>query len=296
MSKKCKIVSRLVDDLHEAGKLRVWSIIVTVFGDAIVPRGGTISLTALQNILGNLGIEPNAVRTAMSRLARDGWVERRKFGRQSFYLLAKGGMASFESATARIYAAEPPHWDGRFELVLTGPDNLKSRMMFERQMRRRGFGSPLNGLFIRPLTAEHNKGQIENTFAVMEACNLVSDSLPEFIEQSWQIEGLNTRYQHLIDKYKGVLEHAKEGKLSQPEDCLAVRILLIHDWRRLILQDADLPLELKPREWNGEKARAIVAELYHRILENSECVLDACLAAPGENLPQADRALGNRFR
>jgi hypothetical protein len=39
------------------------------------------------------------VRTAMSRLAADGWLERRKAGRNSFYRLAGKGRQTFDAAT-----------------------------------------------------------------------------------------------------------------------------------------------------------------------------------------------------
>ena len=62
--------------LHGEGRLRVWSLAVTVFGDAIAPRGGSIAMADLSAILERLGAEPGAIRTAMSRLARDGIVSR----------------------------------------------------------------------------------------------------------------------------------------------------------------------------------------------------------------------------
>ena len=56
----------IIAALRGEERLRVWSLIITVFGDAIVPRGGRIPLQALQEILARLGIEPGAVRTALT--------------------------------------------------------------------------------------------------------------------------------------------------------------------------------------------------------------------------------------
>ncbi|MEM9279702.1 MAG: PaaX family transcriptional regulator C-terminal domain-containing protein [Pseudomonadota bacterium] len=296
MSGSDAIVDSLVKQLHLDGKLRVWSIIVTVFGDAIVPRGGVISLSSLQDILSRLDIEPNAVRTAMSRLARDGWVKRRKVGRQSFYDLAESGMALFESATARIYAMKSPDWDGRFELVLRTEDDQKSRISVQRRMRQKGYGSPVNGLYIRPLAKNESVEHTEDALAVMEAGNLVTGSLSDFIERSWRISDLNSRYENLIDKYSRVLALVQQHGLREPLDCMAVRVLLIHDWRRLVLQDVDLPGELKPQDWVGEDARALVSEIYHLILPGSECFLDGCFATPEQKMQPAVKELHTRFR
>ena len=35
----------IIERLHGAQRLRVWSVIITVFGDAIVPRGGRVALS-----------------------------------------------------------------------------------------------------------------------------------------------------------------------------------------------------------------------------------------------------------
>ena len=56
---------------------RTWSIVITIYGDAIVPRGGAVWLGTLEAILAAMEIGGGVVRTAMSRLAADGWLERR---------------------------------------------------------------------------------------------------------------------------------------------------------------------------------------------------------------------------
>src|SRR5215471_4203510 len=63
---------------------RTWSVIITVFGDAIVPRGGSVWLGTLVRFFAALGSNDGVVRTAMSRLAADGWLERSRVGRNSF--------------------------------------------------------------------------------------------------------------------------------------------------------------------------------------------------------------------
>ena len=67
---------------------RTWSIIITIYGDAIVPRGGCVWLGTLLAFFRAMGLSDGLVRTAMSRLATDGWLERIKVGRNSFYRLA----------------------------------------------------------------------------------------------------------------------------------------------------------------------------------------------------------------
>src|SRR6202000_3422051 len=93
---------RIIDQLKREPS-RTGSIAITVFGDAIVPRGGSVWLGTLLSFFETIDIDSGVVRTAMSRLAADGWLERRKVGRNSYYRLVKKGRQTFEAATAHIY-------------------------------------------------------------------------------------------------------------------------------------------------------------------------------------------------
>ena len=59
-------VGELVGRLNGTKKLRVWSVIITFFGGAIVPRGGSVSARTVRELLQRMGIEAGAVRTAFS--------------------------------------------------------------------------------------------------------------------------------------------------------------------------------------------------------------------------------------
>src|SRR6516165_5003969 len=82
---------------------RTGSLVITLFGDAIVPRGGVVWLGTLLEFFKTLQIDSGVVRTAMSRLATDGWLERDKIGRNSFYRLAQKGRLTFDAAVTHVY-------------------------------------------------------------------------------------------------------------------------------------------------------------------------------------------------
>ena len=119
-----------------------------MFGDAIVPRGGSVWLGTLLEFFKTLDIDSGVVRTAMSRLAADGWLERNKVGRNSFYRLVKKGRQTFDAATRHIYDPPPSDWTGRFELLLIG--NGEDRDASREALKNAGFGSPLPGVWIAP--------------------------------------------------------------------------------------------------------------------------------------------------
>src|SRR5215475_11102301 len=97
----CPAVAALLDRFHTLKPVRAWSLIVTLYGDAVVPRGGSLWLGSLVDIMARLRIDAGHVRTAMSRLTSDGWLERERIGRNSYYRLSKRGEGDFATATRR---------------------------------------------------------------------------------------------------------------------------------------------------------------------------------------------------
>ncbi len=66
-------VEGLLDTFHQRTPIRAGSLIITVFGDAVVPRGGVLSMASLIEIMRAFRVSESLVRTALSRLVSDGW-------------------------------------------------------------------------------------------------------------------------------------------------------------------------------------------------------------------------------
>ena len=97
-------IATLLKQFHARKPARIWSLIVTLYGDAIVPRGGSLWIGSLIEIMALFRIDAGHVRTAVSRLSSDGWLASTKRGRASYYRLTKSGEAEFLQATQRIYS------------------------------------------------------------------------------------------------------------------------------------------------------------------------------------------------
>ena len=285
----------LIDQLHQGGRLRVWSIAITIFGDAIVPRGGEISLVALQEVMGRMRIEPNAVRTAISRLAKDGWILRRKCGRQSYYRLAPEGMESFEHATRKIYSASAPEWSGRFEglIVSRGDARVSERKL--RELERSGYGSPSTGLYLRPVTGFEDKKVVEG-LSRFTTDDLQIPNLQMFARDVWKLDVLENSYEEFLKRYSHLFESWHAQNTLSPLESLVARVLLIHDWRRLVLKDPWLPQAFLPESWIGHRAREVTRELYELLLAESEKWLEHCEDGETGNLTQPGPDFFLRFK
>lgn len=261
-------LDRLIAELHARGRPRVWSLAITLFGDAISPRGGTAALSTLQEILGRLGIEPGALRTAMHRLAAEGWVKRLKQGRNSFYRLNAGGSHAFDRATARIYAAGPPAWDGQWTLAIARPGADAP----EAELLANDFTRIAAGVFVRPETSA--AAWDETPAADMLILRAKADALPEWVAELWPVAPVAEAYRGLARSLGPLGAALDRGERLAGLDAVAARTLLIHNWRRIVLRDPMLPEALLPADWPGTEARASVAKIYRALAPASDAWLD----------------------
>lgn len=259
-------LAQILDQLRDEPS-RTWSIIITIYGDAIVPRGGCVWLGTLLGFFKALDIGDGVVRTAMSRLAADGWLERSKVGRNSFYRLADKGRATFSEATRHIYTARPPLWSGHVDLVLlaNGPERDAARDM----MLQAGFGSPAAGIFVSP---GGSAAVPEGTLSLQATAPAAS--LRELAARSWPLEATAEAYLRFIDGFAPLRDALDGASTLDDLEALVARVLLIHEYRRIVLRDPLLPAELLPADWPGDAARGLCATLYRRLVGPSERWLD----------------------
>lgn len=255
----------LIDNLHGEGRLRVWSLVITVFGDSAQTRGGQMSTTRLGRLLGRVGVEQGAIRTALSRLARDGWVAGLRNGRTSDYRLTPDGLAQFIRATERIYAAPQagPFTGWTLSLDEGGPEGFALGAL-----RLRPAGAPL------PDAAFRIEGHLTALTPALRA-SLIAPA-----------------HRAALDRLDADLAALADVAVLPPLDACAARTLLIHRWRRIALRYPDLPAELLPD--GATPPRAAVARAYARLTPGAEAWLDS--AAPDmPAMPSADARLRQRF-
>ncbi|MBX9462110.1 MAG: phenylacetic acid degradation protein [Aquamicrobium sp.] len=276
----------LIANLHERGRPRVWSLVITIFGDAVVPRGGRVPLTVLQDIMARLRIEPGALRTALSRLAGDKWVTRERRGRHSFFRLDEHGRHAFDLATRRIYAAGPPGWAGKWTVAVAAPGaNAQGS-----ELPALGFVRINGGVHMRPETDD--APDATEALAGMLVIHGESAEHPEAFRALWPSQEIADAYHAFITAFRPLHRALRNGSAFSPIDAIAARTLLVHDWRRIVLRDPGLPGALLPPSWPGAEARSIARDIHEALVAPSETWLD------GAGLPEPvdPSALARRWR
>ncbi|PTM96229.1 phenylacetic acid degradation operon negative regulatory protein PaaX [Mycoplana dimorpha] len=248
---------------------RTWSIIITFYGDALLPRGDSVWLGTLNAFFKGLDIGDGVVRTAMSRLAADGWIERNKVGRNSFYRLGQKGRETFLAAANRIYHPRPDGWDGHYTLLMPLPG--ADREALRKALEEAGFGTPVPGTWIAPsawdlpeIARDEPRLWAEGSAADMRA----------LAERAWPVAELAGHYRHFIADFAPLLAALDQGLHPSDLGAITARVLMIHEYRRIVLRDPGLPAAILPDDWPGTAARQLCAALYRQLASASERWLD----------------------
>lgn len=263
--------------LARLGPPRIASFIVTLWGDAVAPRGGSLWLGTLQAVLDRFGCTPGQVRTAMSRLTEEGWLVRNRVGRLSFYRMGPRGEAAFGDAAARIYAGKAPDWDGSFTLVQ--PGTIAEEQVLDAALFGR-FGAGLRIGFCAPAALPEA--------ILLHATPRTQAQAQRLAAQCWQLDPLAAQYQRFLACFTELPE------ALPAVEALPLRLLMLHEWRRIVLRDPALPPSLLPPAWPGHAARLLAARLYRRLLPLSEAWLDTEGRCEAGALPPA--SLEGRFQ
>lgn len=275
----------LIEDLQASRSLKVWSLIITFFGDAVEPRGGVVAASTLQSVMAVMGVGAGAVRTACSRLAKDGWIERQKQGRNSFYRLSDMGHTPFAQASRQIYAAPDPHTaqtNKEFTLIIQNPLSANSDLL----QSLHNAGIRLNGscllLESDNATLAHAIDHSDELDDMIVLSNATAH-FPDWIKRSVCTEENARRYHILMQRFAATMQRAP----TDPLIALATRCLLIHEWRRVLLRNTDVPAELIPADWPHQQCHLFVATLYAKLYDAGEHWMDRHALGPDGPLTAA---------
>jgi phenylacetic acid degradation operon negative regulatory protein len=257
-----------IQTLSALGDLRVWSVIITIFGDAVMPRGGKVSATVLATLTDRLGIKPEALRVALFRLGKDGWITRSKQGRNSYYSLTKRGRETFLPASRRIYA-KAPALAGPWHIAALGPDTEAERALIEETLTQAGYIRLTPLLFLGAGNVAYGPDAPGQDALVISG---ILHHLPNWARAALAPDSLQQDY---IRLETALLWLRDQPLPSAPETAAALRVLLVHQWRRMLLRHADLPPDVLPDLWRGEACRALVLDLYQRLSDPADQWLDA---------------------
>jgi phenylacetic acid degradation operon negative regulatory protein len=306
------LTDKRLQSFRRQNRMQAGSLIISLFGDAIYPHGGAVWLGCLIQLLAPLDINERLIRTAIYRLVKEGWLVTESHGRRTDYALSASGINRIEEASKAIYASRSPSWDGHWRLLLLSTTIAnKDRERLRKSLVWQGFGQWQSHVFVHPgadlevalsLLQREGLGQLQSGLWTLKATSLpkvkgMSDG--QVAASAWDLTQLADSYRQFVKTYQTVIaewtDKPSTSDLVQNEKAFLLRLLLIHDYRRLLLRDPGLPLNLLPAGWPGEAARRVCAELYAGLSVPSETYLNEHLQLADGRLTKNLSLFKNRF-
>lgn len=281
--------------------LRCGSLIITIFGDSIAPRGGAVSLGSLIKLCSPFGITERLVRTSVARLAQEDWLVTRRLGRQSEYQLSPRGLRRFADATRRIYSDSPDRWNGVWTLALLRSGDAPAREALRKELSWLGFGQPMPGVLIHPTRgAADTREQLSSArraqhVVMLEARNDDAQVDKRLAIDSWDLRDLAVRYRKMIAAFDPIRAAGAPGSPPTPLTAFIIRTLLVHEYRKIHLRDPALPRSLLPDDWVGIHAYELCRELYSYVFGAAEAYLSQEASRLRGILPPVSHSALQRF-
>lgn len=299
-------VSRWVEAFLKDRPIRANSLIITIYGDLIAPHGGAVWLGSFIKLVNVFGINDRLVRTSVFRLAKDNWLTSEHVGRRSYYGLTPTGKRRFEHAHRRIYFQQDAHWEGEWQIVLMSSGDIapEQREDVRKELLWEGFGMVAPGVLAHPstdtapLTDILRSNGVQDKIVVLLAKSLdahANKPVRELVKECWNLGVIAQDYQRFLERFGPVLKALKTSDRLDPEQCFVIRTLLMHEYRRTLLRDPQLPEQLLPNDWPGSDARQLCQTLYALTFEEAENHLLSVLETASGRLPEATPHVFKRF-
>jgi len=267
------------------------TIIFSLYGQYVLPRGGEIWIGSLIQALATLDFNAGAVRALVSRMQRKGFLQSQRVGRLSFYRLTDLGLKEVHWGGDRAFIPPDNKWDRRWTVVTYSvPEKQRDRRdALRRSLNGLGFGALAPGTWIssRPLSPEAEKKWQESGvweyLEVFRADHLGPSDPSTLVAHAWpQLLVLGDRYRSYVAGYELVLRHFEAGMLDD-EVCFVARLRSLFEFVAITLNDPALPPSLLPEDWPRPSAQLLFKELQHALAEPAEHFFDTIYQTKGES-------------
>jgi phenylacetic acid degradation operon negative regulatory protein len=263
------------------------SILLTVLGEYLLPRGEPVWQETLVAALGALGYSEQAARQALARSVRDGWLETERHGRRARVRLTSGTEQLLRSGAERIYGfGRPWEWSGEWLIVVLRVPEVRRelRHQLRTQFAWAGLGSLGGGVWVTPHV--DREAELKSLVGAGSDADVVSfhgriGSLGDprrVAEEAWDLDAVAEQYEEFHSRFR-------RTKPSSPAATFRAMTELVHEWRKFPFIDPDLPAELLGWGLRRSRADALFRDRHERWDHTARAYfesLEAGVVASGE--------------
>lgn len=259
-------------------------LIITIYGLCARGEQNWLSIASLVRLMGDLGVEGQAVRSSVSRLKRRGLLRSLPRAGAAGYALSPTSLEVLAEGDARIFGRHRATVkDGWALVVFSVPETERDRRHELRtRLSRLGFGTVAPGIWLAP---GHLAGEVTEVLArrrlssyvdIFRADHLGYANLAAKVRQWWDLDALAAEYQQFILSYRPLAGRIAR-QIPTGQQAFREYVSMLIAWQRLPYLDPGLPLELLPTQWAGEKAGDLFAELNEQLhgpaMQHAEAVI-----------------------
>jgi phenylacetic acid degradation operon negative regulatory protein len=257
--------------------MRARSALFDVYGDHLRTRGDRAPVSALIRLLEPVGISEPAVRTAISRMAAQGWHEPTRVDDAPGYRASPRAIERLSEAAARIYRSAPEPWDGRWRLLfLDAPRHRGERERLRHELTYLGYAEHAPGVWLCPFDRPEADEAVAHAGGT--ARHAVAVELDPDPVGAWDLDTLAGSYAAWPE-----LAHRLVGEeqvhADEDERAFAARFRLVHEWRKFLFADPGLPARLLPADWPGVPAAELFTREAGRLKPAADRFVGRCLGS-----------------
>lgn len=274
------------------------TLLVTVFGDGVEPHGGEVWAGSLMRLVEPLGINERLVRTSLNRLVGEGFLVTRRLGKRSFYSVTPMARREVRRAERHIYHPRGEPWDGRWTVVVnTSAVAPPARAAVRQHLSQLGFSALSSSVHITPFDRTDAIRRVlddlglEAQLAVFRGevpagTGLADTDLAALL--ATDLKALEPAWRKFLRRFRPLADAVARTDAAElkPESAFLAQTLLVHNYRRIVLKEPELPAGLWPANWVGDDAYDVAASCYHALAGPAEAhLLGVCEAGGAPLLP-----------
>ena len=244
------------------------TLILTIYGAFVRRMGNWLAVADLISLLADLGYGEQVVRSATSRMKKGGLLEPRTLERVPGYALTAAALEILADGDARIFhaevAADPA--EGWILVTFSVPEHQRNqRHVLRSRLVWLGFGQVSSGVWVAPRRALRElRGMLERTGLSLYVSLWDARYLGEprsMVREAWDLDELERSYEDFLARCRPIATTWRRS--GQRTDCHAFvdYVRMLSAWRRLPYMDPGLPPEFLPKDWSGQRARQLFADL-----------------------------------
>jgi phenylacetic acid degradation operon negative regulatory protein len=273
-----------------SGARRPKTLILDLYGRYSAQVHGWIAVSDLVELMGLLGVDEQAVRSAVSRMTRRGLLRQEVRGRVRGYASTPTADELFADGDRHIYTSMEPARleDGWTVLSFSMPESERDkRHVLRSKLMWLGMGNLSSGVWIGPhrilpdVVATVKALGFEDFVDVFAASYEGMGPVTDLVRRSWDLPALAALYGEFIERHQPELDRVRRARRQiTPQHAFVTYTLALHEWRKFPYLDPGLPVELVPQPWPGRVAANLFHDLRSRLEETAFDYVATVVGAP----------------